>query len=104
MSLTYHLQEVIDAKIRSIDLQNAYRLQKLFDAEQIAEAQDESVFLDAIEAYTSNKGKLLFLKRQISQSNAELIIDLLAENQYIYYTDYDLGALFEHELLRVIAA
>ena len=104
MSLTYHLQEVIDAKIRSIDSHNAYRLQKLFDTEQIAEAQDESAFLDAIEAFTSNKAKLLFLKKQISQSNAELIIDLLAENQYARYAEYDLIALFEHELVRVIAA
>ncbi len=104
MSLTYHLQEVIDAKIRSIDQQNAYRLQKLFDAEQLAEAQDDSAFLDAIEVFTSNKGKLLFLKRQVSQSNAELIIDLLAENQFKSYADYELSAMFEHELVRVIAA
>ncbi len=104
MSLTYHLQEAIDAKLRAIDFGSTRTLQELFDAEINNESKHENDFLDALEAYTSNKSKLILLRKYLSSSNAERILNLVIENNYKLYSEREINQLFNYFVVDQVAA
>jgi hypothetical protein len=104
MSLTYHLQEAIDAKLRAIDFSSTRTLQELFDAEIQCKSKHETDFLDALEAYTSNKAKLILLRKYLSHSNAESVLNLVTENNYQLYSEREINQLFNYFVVDQVAA
>ena len=105
MNLTYHLQEVIDAKMRAIDFSSTITLQELFDAEiNTPDSRQEGEFLVELEAYTANKSKLILLRKFLSKHNAETVLNLVTENNYQLYSEQDLHHLFDYYVLNNIAA
>jgi hypothetical protein len=104
MSLTYHLQEAIDAKLRAIDFSSTRTLQELFDAEINNTSKHENDFINALEAYTSNKAKLILLRKYLSPSNAEKVLNFVTENNYQFYTEREINQLFNYFVVDQVAA
>jgi uncharacterized membrane protein YheB (UPF0754 family) len=103
MNLTYHLQEVIDAKMRAIDFSSTATLQELFDAEINTPEKQEGEFLVALVNYTANKSKLILLRKFLTKDNAETVLNLITENNYQNYSEQDLHHLFNYYVLNHVA-